>query len=136
MNNELHLHNDINEIPSLGDWVEWVGETYELDPASVFQLNLALEEAVVNVMSYAYPNQEGRPVTLVVSKQDNQLVFKLTDNGVPFDPTKEEDPDLNVSLEERQVGGLGIFLVKQLMCSVEYRRENDTNILTMTYNKE
>lgn len=135
MSNELHLHNDINEIPSLGDWVEWVGETYELDPATVFQLNLALEEAVVNVMSYAYPNQEGRPVTLIVSKTDNQLVFKLTDNGVPFDPTKEDDPDITLSPELRQVGGLGIFLVKQLMSSVEYHREGDTNILTMTYNK-
>lgn len=134
MKETLNLHNDISEVPQLAEWIETIGETLGLDMGAVFQLNLALEEAVVNVMSYAYPDKEGMPVSLTVEDEDNKLVFTLKDNGVPFDPTATDDPDITLPAEDRDIGGLGNFLVRQIMTTVNYERTEDTNILTMTYN--
>lgn len=134
MKETLNLHNDISEVPQLAEWIETIGENLGLDMGAVFQLNLALEEAVVNVMSYAYPDKEGMPVSLTVEDEDNKLVFTLKDNGVPFDPTATDDPDITLPAEDRDIGGLGNFLVRQIMTTVNYERTEDTNILTMTYN--
>lgn len=129
----LRLNNDISEVPQLAEWVEQLCEKYDLSPSAVFQLNLALEEAVVNVMNYAYPGQTGMPVMLSACKCDDAMVFTLEDNGLPFDPTASDEPDLSLPIEERPIGGLGIFLVRQIMTNVSYVRREDTNVLTMTY---
>lgn len=133
---KLTLHNDINEVPMLGEWIEQVGEELGLDMSDVFQINLALEEAVVNVMNYAYPGEEGRELWLEAEGDNKTILFTLSDEGGYFDPTKEEMPDVTLSAEEREIGGLGIFLVKQLMKSVNYERKNDKNILEMTWEKQ
>lgn len=135
---EISLTNNVSQVPILAAWVDALGEELSLPPAAIFQLNLAIEEAVVNVMNYAYPGEDGKPVFLMAESslaEDNRerVVFTLTDEGVPFDPTKETMPDITLSAEERQIGGLGIFLVEQLMEKVEYRRSEERNILTMTY---
>jgi sigma-B regulation protein RsbU (phosphoserine phosphatase) len=82
-------------------------------------------------MKYAYPEGEVHDIVLSVKLTDNRLMFKLIDTGKPFDPTIVPDADVNLSAEERQIGGLGIFLVRQIMDSVEYRRIDGKNILTM-----
>lgn len=136
MTKELKLHNDLSEVELLGQWCETVGEELELPMPAVFQLNLALEEAVTNVMNYAYPGQEGMPILLTLETIDGNtdILFTLTDEGIEFNPLeKVEAPDLSLSAEERPIGGLGVFLIKELMKSVEYHRENGKNILTMTY---
>lgn len=133
MKETLQLHNDVNQVTLLTEWVEQIGEKFQLSSSAVFQLNLALEEAVVNVIDYAYPEQEGMPIFLDVEKQDDSLMFELRDKGLPFDPTKSQDPDLTLPVEERPIGGLGIFLVRNIMAAVSYARQDDTNILTMTY---
>lgn len=130
----LNLHNDISEIPRLTEWIEMLGESMELPMPAVFQVNLALEEAVVNVMNYAYPGETGRPVTLSVDGDSKLMTFQLMDEGIAFDPTSHEAPDLTLSAEERPIGGLGIFLVEELMKEVRYERSEDgKNILTMIY---
>lgn len=136
MKETLNLHNDINEVAQLGEWVELIGEKLELAMPVVFQLNLALEEAVVNVMNYAYPGKEGMPVRLSVEDKEDHLVFVLEDEGVPFDPTSTEAPDLTLSAEDRPIGGLGIFLVKNIMSDVSYEYCNGCNVLTMVYAKQ
>lgn len=133
MEETLNLHNDINEIPLLGEWVEALGEKLKLPMASVFQLNLALEEAVVNVMNYAYPGEKGKAVVLRAHGDGSLVTFVLEDEGVEFDPTKAEDPDVSLDISERPIGGLGIFLVRQYMSEVKYVRDAGRNILTMTY---
>lgn len=132
----LTLHNDINEVPLLGEWIEQLGEDLGIGMPDVFQLNLALEEAVVNVMNYAYPGEEGRELWLEAEGDGSNITFLLKDEGVPFDPTKEDEPDITLSAEEREIGGLGIFLVKQLMKEVCYSREGATNILRMVWQKQ
>lgn len=138
MKKELHLTNDVSQVVALSEWIERLGEELALNPADVFQLNLALEEAVVNVMNYAYPGQTDMPIVLSVSADEGAdgIVFRLTDNGVPFDPTRAEMPDVTLSAEERNIGGLGIFLVEQLMNRVAYEREGESNVLTMEWKRK
>ena len=137
MPNTLTLHNDIKEVELLPAWLETLSETMPLNAGDVMQLNLAIEEAVVNVMEYAFPDDDKHEFTLTAEVEDPKgdavVKFVLTDDGIPFDPTKEEDPDVTLSAEERQIGGLGIFLVKNIMQSVEYSRVDGQNVLTMKY---
>lgn len=136
MKETLQLHNDINEVSLLAEWIEQVSEKLMLPMPAVFQLNLALEEAVVNVMNYAYPGQVGMPVWLNAEDKGDVIDFTLEDEGIEFDPTQEEEPDLTLSVEERPIGGLGIFLVKNIMTEVSYRRCGNRNVLTMKYTKQ
>ena len=93
---------------------------------------VALEEVFVNVARYAYPNTEG-DMTLHIGfdEQTRDVTFRMTDKGVPFDPLKKPDPDITLSAEEREIGGLGIFIAKKTMDSISYSYENGENILTM-----
>lgn len=130
----LELHNDISEVSLLAEWIEQVGEEFQLPASCVFQLNLALEEAVVNVMNYAYPGQEGMPVLLTAeAKDDGTYEFVLEDEGVEFDPTQSEEPDISLAAEDRPIGGLGIFLVMNIMKEVTYERRSERNVLRMSY---
>ena len=128
---ELVMRNDTADIMLMAEFVEGLSEKYQLPMDVGFSLNLALEEAVANVMKYAYPEGETHDIVLSVKLTDNRLMFKLIDTGKPFDPTIVPDADVNLSAEDRQIGGLGIFLVRQIMDSVEYRRIDGKNILTM-----
>ena len=121
----LVMRNDIQQIPTLAEWIEMLGLPQELN----MPINLALEEAVSNVMLYAYPGKSGQ--VLVECDKSNKLVFTITDSGVPFDPTQQIDPDVTQSAEERPIGGLGIFLVRQIMDDIRYERKEDKNILTL-----
>ena len=127
----LTLHNDVAETPKIAQFMDdMVGET-GLDSALASNLNLAVEEAVVNVMNYAYPHGEVGHIYLEVYANDARIKFVITDNGVPFDPTTTAEPDVTADLEDRPIGGLGIFLVRQLMDSVNYERVKGENILTL-----
>ena len=128
---ELVMRNDTADILLMAEFIDGVCEKYQLPMDIGFSLNLAVEEAVANVMKYAYPEGEVHDIVLSVKLTDNRLMFKLIDTGKPFDPTIVPDADVNLSAEERQIGGLGIFLVRQIMDSVEYRRIDGKNILTM-----
>lgn len=135
MRQTLHLTNDVNDVTQLAIWIEELGEEVALAPDKVFQLNLAMEEAVVNVMNYAYPGQSDMPVTISVEPTDDRLKFTIDDEGVAFDPTKADDPDITLSAEERPIGGLGIMLVRQFMQDISYQRLDGHNILTLSMMK-
>ena len=125
------LKNCIDEIGRMTSFVEDISQEWNLSMENTFSINLALEEAVTNVIMYAYPKEEEHELTLEAERVDNRLVFRLIDTGKEFDPTLRPDPDLNLPLEERPIGGLGIFLIRNVMQTVEYTREDDRNILTM-----
>jgi anti-sigma regulatory factor (Ser/Thr protein kinase) len=131
MTKKLTLHNDVQQISKLADFVDTIAEEASIDPSLAMSLNLALEEAVTNVVMYAYPAGEEGDVDIVAELSDGSLLFTISDKGIPFDPTKKEDADITLGVEERQIGGLGIFLVRQLMDTVEYERKDGYNILTM-----
>jgi len=130
----LTLPNSIETIPLLNEFIDGVVEELGLDMSLGMSLNLALEEAVVNVMDYAYPAGVQGEVGIKLWATDALLKFSITDSGIPFDPTKTKDADTTLSAEERPIGGLGIFLVKQLMDKVSYERANGKNVLTLQKN--
>lgn len=131
MQHSITLTNDIQQVPQLADFVDMVCEEVGMDMAVAIQMNLAMEEAVVNVMDYAYPAGTVGNVTIEAESDDDQLQFTIIDSGTPFDPTAKEEVDTTLSAEERPIGGLGIHLVRQLMDSINYERIDGKNILTL-----
>lgn len=113
-------------------FLEETAEAFGLDSALLMSLNLVMEEAVSNIIFYAYKEGEtGENIRISMELEDGVLTIVLTDTGLPFDPTAREDPDVSLSAEERPIGGLGIFLIKKMMDEVVYRRETDTNVFIM-----
>lgn len=131
MEKKLVLKNEISEINKLAIFIEEVGEELNLPSELVFNLNLVLEEAVSNVILYAYPKEEHQEILLTARKSDKNLIFILTDSGKEFDPTQAPDADITLSAEEREIGGLGIFLIRQIMNEVAYQRIEGKNVLTL-----
>lgn len=127
----LNIKNNISELTSLAPFVEQLAEAYDIAPDMTFKINLALDEAMANVVSYAYPEGIEGEISLTADKEDGILVLQITDEGSPFDPTKGGDVDITLSAENRPVGGLGIFLIKQMMDTVDYQRIGKKNVLTM-----
>ncbi|MBO2525559.1 MAG: hypothetical protein CW341_07665 [Bacteroidetes bacterium] len=145
------MSNDIQQIPLLAQWVN----SLDIPEKQNMAVNLALEEIVSNIIFYAYPDKKGQIYVEFAKKTENEIVktekdtedkerlsavngqlstrlmFTITDSGIPFDPTKHEEVDISLSAEERQIGGLGIHLVRQLMDEIHYRREEDKNVLTL-----
>ena len=103
------------------------------DDVLKFKLRLSIEEAVENVVRYAYDGGIGWLETNIDFNQDTLLLtIQLRDAGVPFNPLGKEDPDVTLSAEDRNIGGLGIYLCKKMMDNIEYRYEDGNNVLTMT----
>jgi len=127
----LTLPNDIEAVPQLNEFIDVVCEEAGIDMSVTMSLNLAIEEAVVNVMSYAYPEGVEGFVTINAHADARQLTFVITDTGTPFDPTTQGEIDTTLSAEERPIGGLGIHLVRQIMDSIHYEYADGKNILTL-----
>lgn len=114
-------------------FLEETAEAFGLDSMLLMSLNLVMEEAVSNIIFYAYKEGEtGENIRISMELEDGVLTIVLTDTGLPFDPTAREDPDVSLSAEERPIGGLGIFLIKKMMDEVVYRREDDANVFIMS----
>jgi sigma-B regulation protein RsbU (phosphoserine phosphatase) len=114
-------------------FVEETLEGFECPMKIQTAICVALEEVFVNVAHYAYPNGEGdMSLHIGFDDQSRDITFRMTDKGVPFDPLKKPDPDITLSAEDREIGGLGIFITKKTMDSLTYAYENGENILTMT----
>ena len=127
----LTLPNDIETIPQLNVFIDQAAEDAPLPPDLSMSLNLAIEEAVVNVMSYAYPRGTHGDVIIDLFVTDQQLTIAIIDQGIPFDPTSQVEADTSLSVEDRPIGGLGIYLVRQLMDSINYERIGGKNVLTL-----
>lgn len=105
-------------------------EVAGLDESLLFKIRLCVEEVEENILCYSGTTW----VELSTERRDGQLTIGFRDGGVEFDPLAKPDPDIHASIEERQIGGLGIFLCKQMMDRLEYRFENKCNIFIMTLN--
>ena len=134
ISNSIILHNDVQEVPVMTDFVEKTAEQANLDPSVTMSLTLAIEEAVANIMKYAYPEGEVGPIEINATINDGSLSFTIKDSGTPFDPTQVKKADITLSAEEREIGGLGIHLIRNIMDTVEYHHTTNQNILTLTKN--
>ena len=131
LNETLTLTNDVREVAKLSSFQKSFYEKMNLETSLARQLRLAVEEAVVNVIEYAYPAGMEGSVEVTMMSDSHRLKVVINDSGVPFDPTAEKKADITLSAEERRVGGLGIHLVRELMDSINYERVNGHNILTL-----
>ena len=113
-------------------YAEQTLESFECPMKTQMAICVAIEEVFVNVAHYAYPDSEG-DMTLGIgfAEESRTVTFRMADKGIPFDPLQKPDPDITLPAEERQIGGLGIFIAKQTMDSLAYTYENGENILTM-----
>ncbi len=125
------LPNDTKEVPTLAAFVDEVCEAVGFDAALTMKMNLAIEEAVVNVMEYAYPRGTHGDITVEAQANDVRLKFTIIDSGTHFDPTAQADVDTTLSAEDRPIGGLGIHIVRQYMDSINYERISGHNVLTL-----
>ena len=131
MEKSIILANDISEIARLNEFVEEIGNEFSLSPEVVFNLTLVLEEAVVNIINYAYPKEDHESIYLSAKLYNDSIVLVLTDTGKEFDPTMAPETDITLSADERPIGGLGIFLIRQIMNEVKYERIEGKNVLTL-----
>jgi len=130
----LILHNDIRQIPQLAEFMETIASEMKMEQSLIMSLNLALEEAVTNVVLYAYPEGADGLVDVEAILGKDKLTFIVTDSGAPFDPTGVPEADISSGVEDRLIGGLGIHLVRTIMDSVHYERQDGKNVLTLVKN--
>ncbi len=131
MRKELKLKNQMEELERVNQFVEEIGDELGLDMEMQMNLNLVIEEMVVNVISYAYPEGKTAEIELLAESDGKELTFVLSDKGKAFDPTAKETADMDVNPAERDLGGMGIFIVKNIMNEVSYQRLEGKNLLTM-----
>jgi serine/threonine-protein kinase RsbW len=122
------LRNNLSEIERLANAVIKFGRENNFSEKIIFDINLALEEVVNNIISYAYKDKNEHQIHIHMELEGQELVLKVEDDGVPFNPLEVTAPDIKKPLEERQPGGLGLFFVRNLIDKLEYRRDKDKNI--------
>ena len=131
MRKEINIKNEVGELDHVAQFIEEIGEELGLSMEMQMNLNLVLEEMVSNIIFYAYPEGTDAHIELLAESDGNELTFVLTDQGQEFDPTMKEDVDVEVNPAERDLGGMGIYIVKNIMNQVTYQRLEGKNLLTM-----
>lgn len=127
----IHVAADVREIERLNKLVRQFGELHEVPSRTLYAVNLALDELVTNVILYGFDSPEGREVAIKIATAGGELVASVTDDGRPFNPLEVKAPDLDAPLERRDLGGLGVHLVRSLMDAVSYSRDENKNVLTI-----
>ena len=127
----LLIKNDVREVSKFSAFVKSVMEEIGVEKSLARQFRLAVEEAVVNVIDYAYPAGQEGEIEVRMMFDGETLKTVIIDSGVAFDPTAKERADTSLSAEDRQIGGLGILLVRELMDSINYERADGQNCLTL-----
>ena len=125
------LPNNTQEVTRLNAFVEEVCKTVGFDEMVTMQIKVAVEEAVVNVMKYAYPQGKPGNVRIEAAHNDQRLKFTIIDSGKPFDPTIQSEVDTTLPAKKRSLGGLGIHIMRQNMDSINYERTDNLNVLTL-----
>ena len=128
----LTLTNNIQELDKLEPFLDQALDGTDIELSLMSQLDLALEEAIANIIMYAYPKGETGTVKLNIEAKDGVIHAEIIDSGIPFNPLQQQEAKLDVSLEERQIGGLGIHLIKEIMDTATYEYKDHQNILSLS----
>lgn len=131
MKKEIQIRNQIGELEHVASFVEEIGEELGLSMELQMNLNLVMEEMISNIIFYAYPEGTDATIEVLAESDGKELTFVLSDQGREFDPTLKDDADVDVNPAEREIGGMGIFIVKNIMNKVTYQRLDGKNLLTM-----
>ena len=131
MRKEMCIKNRVEELERVARFIDEIGEELSLDMELQMNLNLVMEEMVSNIIFYAYPEGVEATIELSAECDGKELTLILSDQGRAFDPTLKENFDMDVNPAERELGGMGIFIVKNIMNQVTYQRLEGRNLLTM-----
>ena len=121
----------MSEITKLNAFVKSATTALNMETGLANQIKLAVEEAVTNIIDYAYQNGTEGNISVTIEADESRIRFIITDSGAEFDPTSVSKADTTLSVEERPIGGLGVFLVRNLMDSINYERVDGKNVLRM-----
>ena len=127
---EMTVEASVGSIGAVTAWINKELDKLDCPVKARMQIDMAIDEIFANIAMYAYPEGHGSAL-LRVEYEDGLVSITFIDEGIPYDPLKKEDPDITLSAEEREIGGLGIFLVKKTMDAMEYKRTDGRNILTI-----
>ena len=127
----LELRNSLSELDTLCRNLQQFGQSLGLSNKALFQICLAVEEIVSNIISYGYTDDAVHWIKIAISHNQGTLIIRLEDDGIPFDPLLAEEPDCECPAEERKVGNLGIHLCKKVMDEMIYERCGNKNVLTL-----
>jgi anti-sigma regulatory factor (Ser/Thr protein kinase) len=125
------LKNDISELKMLCRELESVGEALGLPQRFVFEINLALDEIFTNIISYGFNDRSEHAIQVCIAADDSLLTITVEDDGIPFNPIARTEPRLPATIEDCRIGGLGIYLIKNLVDDVCYCRNQGKNVLTL-----
>lgn len=132
MISEIKIPADIGHMRDAMDFLVNYAKTQGISEKKIGEIQLIAEEILVNIIHYAYPEKNGFIEINCHKDNQKQLMIRFADNGVPFDPLKKEPPNIHLDMDERSIGGLGIYLVRELAKDLTYRRKDNQNILTVT----
>ncbi len=130
----FELKSSLSELDNLCENLEDIGQKIGLSKKLIFEINLALDELFTNIISYGFTDKEEHRIKVTMTPQDQVLCLCIEDDGVPFDPTDFEIPDVACSVENCKIGGLGIHIIRKLMDDICYQRCDDRNVLTLKKN--
>ena len=128
---QIRLPAKRENLEKFSEHILQCAEKQGIDRKQLMQINLSLEEVLVNICDYSYRDNEGDIEVICGLDNDNRFVIEITDSGIPFDIDSFDEPDLNADISERKVGGLGIYLIKKMMDDIQYRFEDNKNILKL-----
>ena len=129
----LTVEAHINNLSKVLDFIDSELDNSSCSRKTLMQINIAVEELFANVASYAYPMRTGGiSIDVEVESDPGKVTITFTDSGIPYNPLLREDPDITLPAEERSIGGLGVFIVKETMDSMTYERKDDHNIVTIS----
>ncbi len=124
--------NRLDEVERVSHALEAYGNRHRIPARDVFDANLALDEVLTNIVSYAYDDEAAREITVRLRTEEGRFTVEVEDDGRPFDPLATVEPDLALPVHARPVGGLGLSLVRRLMPELRYERRGGRNVFTMT----
>ena len=135
MRDELRvsLSPRLSAVRSLAQMVEEFGDANKLPEQQIYMINLALDELITNTVSYGLRGVSRPTIEIALQVSENTLVLTMEDNGQPFDPTRDTNPDLSSAVDERPVGGLGLHLIKTFADRVDYEYSDGKNRLVMEH---
>jgi serine/threonine-protein kinase RsbW len=127
---EISINADIAEIPNVSSRLDTAMNLHGFSYDDILDTQLAVEEAITNVIVHGY-NEPGGKIVVSCQISQNRVEIQITDTAPRFDPLSLPEPDLDADVEDRSIGGLGVFLIRQVMDEISYRYENGKNILVL-----
>ena len=133
----LLIATELDQLQKVNAAIEQLAEEENWSPDVTFQIGLAVEELGVNIVNYGYDDDKDHEIRIVISSEDEAITIEIEDDGHAFNPLSDApEPDLDAEVEDRTVGGLGIYLVRTMMDEVHYQRQQDKNCLTLVKRRD